>query len=93
MCPREILETLWYHLIGSTKSVPQYIIGINCSTFNNNNNKQERTMRNKSKRYKGIKSYKKRTNAHQLNKRQQKIDRRQGKDLTQQQKDALASNI
>ena len=50
-------------------------------------------MRNKSKRYKGIKSYKKRTNTHQLNKRQQKIDRRQGKDLTQQQKDALASNI
>tara|TARA_Y100000401_G_C8199461_1_gene162809 strand:+ start:224 stop:598 length:375 start_codon:yes stop_codon:yes gene_type:complete len=44
MCPREILETLWYHLIGSTKSVPQYIIGINCSTLNNNNNKQERTM-------------------------------------------------
>ena len=46
-------------------------------------------MRNKSKRYKGIKSYK----THQLNKRQEKIDRRQGKDLTQQQKDALASNI
>jgi hypothetical protein len=38
----------------------------------------------KSKRYNGIKSYKKRTNSHQLNKRQDKIAKRQGKNQSEQ---------